>query len=215
MNRLVLGFMLSVLTACATTPAPLSEDITLSLRLVDDDGNYVLRPDLPNAAWVELPLIPGAIYGAVTTEPQYRNVIKLNRRITIDGDFFTRRIADYATPLLRSPYTENLVVTPANTRLVRVATMAYAPRSGDFLGPTGLSGPDASSLILVYFDRPTELRGYTESGGERTDYAVSIRRPGLAWLVSRDVAQGHYRLENYTPTGDEYISVTPPARRSI
>lgn len=104
------------------------------------------------------------------------------------------RVANEATEMVSQPYLENLHVSPAEAKFLRLGSLA------NYLGHQVYGYAqfrDQNSgfpLFLVYFDRACEVRGRVANGIE-TEWAVDIPGAGFYWLVARPLGGNASRFE--------------------
>ena len=206
---------LLVLNGCGLTPQHHESEFTLGIEYLDEERQGVYRDDLPTQIFVNFPVIPGAIVGAVLTEGQYSTFAYIGKTFTIDSKELLESVEPYATPLLATPYNVDTVVRPQSTKLLRVGTFAYDALSGEFLGATGLTlpGSDIHQLFLVYFDRPASLTGSFIDGEYAVEYDVHIDHAGFSWLKAVKEESSLLRVTEHKLTGNEIIFIQPPANK--
>jgi hypothetical protein len=130
--------------------------------------------------------IPGAIFGS--PEPPYTTA----EADTISGLAFNLAqltdIRGQAAALTPKAVASGLVVSPANTRLLRVATGFKISDVREQRPFVGFADSDPKhTLILAYFDRPCRVTGtiVTPSRiGEATKHRfdITIQKSGFHWL---------------------------------
>jgi hypothetical protein len=177
----VVGF--SLLSIGCSTIAPLARGGQMPVKIVRDDDVPVEGQFQGTALFGA---VPGAIYGrpeAPYTTVEADTITGLAFNVDQLGD-----IRGQAAALTPQAVASGLVVTPANTHLVRVATSFTISGTKAQRSFIGFADSDPKhTLILVYFDQPCRVTGtlvvparFGEATRHRFD--ITIDKAGFNWL---------------------------------
>jgi len=127
-------------------------------------------------------------------------VVNDGKADVIELELLASEIARFASALSAEGATSGLQVHPSDTKFARIGTFAYEPGTRKTLS-AGFKNPGGvDDLVLVYFDRPCELRGASKDRAGRTvEIEATIRVPGFHWL-----------LVSAAPAGARRVALAPP-----
>jgi hypothetical protein len=189
---LAMTFLL-IASACA----PLAQTrVEQRVTLVMRDG-----PAPPVNEW-DLHLSFGVIAGAFTGTPLARNVILIpvafDREFAIPMAPVQRTVAPYAQPLTAAQAAVGTVVTPAQTRFLRLSAFIADKKTGNSVMGGGFGEKLGARAMLTYFDRPCTLRERTMEGDDLVDVSVDIPAEGMYWVRSDEVSPNVFHLRTAT-----------------
>jgi hypothetical protein len=174
--------------------------IHAQVKYVGDSG-ALLASDLVPPLVLAFPFIPGQIYGRPHTPLLF--VVESDGRQAFTLDLAAKRAQfdDLAAPL-RSvrPYSA-LVVRPASTRILRLATFAfYRDDSRPVEGGVGFQEQRSGDfLVMVYVDRACHISGTVREQDLRVDHAIDIPGPGFYWIRHRRIGPHHFLMRQVPP----------------
>jgi hypothetical protein len=200
----------AAITGCSSTPEPKSSDLAFSsspIGVLEMVPTYFSKfPEEAPPSWVELPIwlkidaISGDFYGETLEKPRTYGPFEFGAGMALDYDEIVSYLTTYAQPA--SATASKLIVTPAETRIARLAT--FLQRDDQvFVRSTLFSTipvrTDHSTMVLVYVDRPCHIRGrlhrLADNDHQRWDEIdVTFLAPGLHWLVIEMSDPEHHRV---------------------
>lgn len=211
----MLLLMLSVLLtlACSNNAyVDSNSTLTFNIHYVDENNLVVQREDMPKEVVVLFPVIPGALAGGVLTQSKYQSFVRIGESFEINLNELSANVKQYATPKLSTSFTQNIQVSPEQTKMLRVGTFAYDRASAQFIGPTGIGStdPNVIQLLLVYFDRPASFVGSLMEGNAKVDYQVNINNAGFSLLKVEKISSNSILVSVHKYQGDEFITIQAP-----
>jgi len=172
----------------------------MTLRVVDGGSSPVLSGSRATSILLELKLVPGSIVGRPVTAPILSRVVNDGKADVVDLELLASEIAPFAAALSAEGATSGLQVHPSDTKFARIGTFAYEPGTRNTLSAGFKSPEGVSDLVLVYFDRPCELKGASKDrAGRSVEIEATIRVPGFHWL-----------LVSAAPAGARRVALAPP-----
>lgn len=187
---------LALLSACGRGPHHPGWVIHSSIELVGRPpaGGYRLA----------FPYIVGDLYGPSGTRDFVTPVSRTAGSFTLDlnrtQDVLEQELgpADFSLRFLH--------IIPAGTRMARLAPVALQRDGIEAVGTAEwLDAQSRRPLMLVYVDRPAQLKGSVTHSGETIRYDIRVTRPGYVWIGSVPVGE-HDTL---------YTAVPPPRRLTL
>ena len=221
MIRFVINFLVVfALQGCVSSPKATDDgtnampikNIALKLQYIDADYQPIKNVLFPHKVTLEMPLIPGAVFGKVLTKPIISTVVSEGSYTTINLAAYEQTMAKYATPLLNTPFNAGLEIEPKATKLIRVGTFAYNAATGKGIGGTGLaSASDDGSyqyqLILMYFDRPAVVSGVVLDCKTKIAIHVEAKQQGFIWIKAEKINSYTYAVSNESNDGNVLLTV--------
>lgn len=202
-----------------TKTAPAKPNTLEIGAIYTNNDNYVISDSrLPERVFLQFPVIPGALYGDVLTNSTFSTTVEIGKTFELQLDDLAKQATPYATPLLATEANKDLAIAPKDTRLMRIETFAYSTLTGEPIGPTGLSvrnNRQIQQLLLVYVDRPATISGSKQRGTTLVEHDIQISKAGFCWLKVEMVKPGLMRIEQYTPTGQEIITIRPGFEKTV
>lgn len=174
----------AVVSGCAAPAAPVTA-APGTLRLPVSFPVLDLGSASPTA---ELRLIPGGILGRPAREPVLNLRFDPRGEVEIDLAALRQAAAKFARPADARELGGEATVTPAQTRIARIATFT----TGGPYGTGIVSAVDKVGHLLVYFDRACEIRGVQRDGNLQIRYDIVVPGEGLHWIM-----QSRLDAENY------------------
>lgn len=97
--------------------------------------------------------------------------------------------------LVDTRFTSGLSVLPAQTQMLRVATMAFEKKTREPFAAGSLINPKTGdNLLLMYFSMPCSITGIVETSGLRYDHQIKIKEAGWHWIAGTQPSAGVSRL---------------------
>ena len=186
--------------------------VTFQTAYFDADENRISGATLPASLTLRIRLIPGSTFGPVTSSAAADIPVRIGESATFDLNQIRRDVERSAAPLSPEASGAGLAVVPKETRIARVATIAYDAQSGEGMY-TGFRTAKGDSVYIVYFDRPCQLTGVTRQQGRQDTYNVKVDAPGFSWLkiVMESPVRGRTML--LAPSEPVVLGLTPPEAR--
>jgi hypothetical protein len=168
----------------------------------DSSGNPLSDKGRPDGATVWLGAIPGAIFGAVS---DLLNTEPVASAPAFELDLHKLRgIADrQSATLTPAASTSGWKVTPADTRLTRIATNLNFEGAHRRMPMTEFVNSQSNRiLMLVYFDRPCQLTAdVVERDGGHYEVNVTVGEAGLQWLeMTGGASESNYVVRHASGT---------------
>jgi len=168
----------------------------LKTAMMSKDHELVENTDKDRLLYVSLLPIPGALAGM----PRLENPILIRTRL---GDDFVLPIADLRTMVepLAAPANDfmranGVVVTPSDTRLLRIGTFFQADfPATKLLGAGLIDTVRHQNVVLAYFDRACSVEGDVHNGDLVISFSLKIPDAGLYWLRSDDTDPQHVQTK--------------------
>lgn len=92
-------------------------------------------------------------------------------------------------------FTSGLSILPAQTQMLRVATMAFEKETRQPFAAGSLIDPQTGdNLILMYFSEPCSVTGIVETAGLSYDHQIKINKAGWHWIAGTQPIAGVSRL---------------------
>lgn len=148
----------------------LSAEVPKELKVSINKTGYV---------YLELSVVPGAIYGTQSRSPIWYIDLSTLLNPVIDVKQIESEIIQYAVASNSSVSSRKLLITPSETKLVRLGTAGFVVNNekgllGAFLNPS------KKPVMLVYFDRACSVDGdITWDDGEIYTHNFEIPEAGL------------------------------------
>ena len=91
--------------------------------------------------------------------------------------------------------TTGLLIQPAQTQMLRVATMAFEKETRQpFAAGSLIDAATGDNLLLMYFSEPCYITGSVESAGLRYDHEIKIKKAGWHWIAGTQPSAGVSKL---------------------
>ncbi|WP_139309728.1 hypothetical protein [Teredinibacter haidensis] len=191
MKHLTIIFLALSVLGCANAINPNTKEfIPISAIPTGATEGRIVSPD---KIYLELGVIPGALYGAPYNEPSWYIDLYPENQPEIDVTVLSKALKKYASKMTGNPINNGLVLEPNQTKFVRVSTFGSAPN--EFIRFSGgLEDEYGNFLVLAYFDRKCTLRGTKDFGEEGIyHHNLVIDGPGLYKLIAT-YSDGAYTL---------------------
>lgn len=154
------------------------------------------------------PNISGAIFGAPATSPVY--IVKVDEKLHFSLNLQENlpEIKSGAAPLSDEWKLLGLSVKPENTRLARLGTFPFDAVTRKPLGGGGFIDPvSRNTLILVYVDRPCEIKGSINFDNELYVHDLRFITGGFHWIKVTTLSPNKFRLERHPDDSDVHFSI--------
>lgn len=149
--------------------------------------------------YVALHPIPGSLGGM----PLLKNSMLIRTRL---GDDFALPLGDLqsmielAEPANASMRASGIVITPLDTRLLRIGTFFQADTTTkELLGAGFVDTARHQNVVLAYFDRACSIVGNFHEGDLVISSSLQIPNAGLYWLRSDNTDPKHWQIELEDP----------------
>lgn len=157
---------------------------------------------------VYLPYIPGGLFGSPGLQKMYSGVLPRGLALNLDLHKIANDMNKLAEPLLARWQQQGLVITPADTRLLRVGTFAIDLNSRKPLGVVGFINPKTKNyLILVYVDKACWIKGDLFFAGRRFNHDIHLPSAGFHYINIVPVNDGYDKLIYYPKGGKVHLSI--------
>ena len=195
MRSLILSILFFSIIGCTTTPKQSTKD-TETKPTVQEGSDLIelklnaltqvtKKADEKGNIFLELGVIPGAIYGAPLNQPKWYVDLYNSSKPTFNYTAFEDNFKLYAKSLIPNKYSADLKVEPANTQFVRASTFGIDFKEKKHLSG-GLINDDGDFLFLMYFDRACKITGDNDFGNEGIfRHEIDIPKAGLYRVVVR------------------------------
>lgn len=181
---------LIMLSACAiqdylpTGTVNNAQTFTAPIKFYANNSNTPIdTPELDLNVW--LPGISGNFYGTANSEAVLQATPSKDSHYRFKLDrALEQQVSKQARPILANTDTSNtLSAEPADTRLLRIASLVNHPYTGDVLGDTlWMDTKRHSALMLVYTDRATHISGSVSIDNKRLNHNITLPAAGFYWL---------------------------------
>jgi len=199
MKNLVCLFLSLTLFGCAsvTKEPPVNSQVEATPQ--DFKGAHWVDLELDSTAeieqkrgqektiFLELGVIPGAIYGSPLNEPKwYFDLYNKNLNPALDISEVEDNLKKYAKELSQFGFSKGMNVAPADTKLVRVSTFGVDLPAKRYLPSGAFINKNADFVILVYFDRPCSITGDADFGDEGIfRHKIEVPSAGLYQVIAK------------------------------
>jgi len=193
-RKLLVYFVLAtlVLSSCSTTSInsqSISEDsFVMSIAYYNDNGDALGHMVNGEKILLLFPSIKGQIFG-IPRRP-------ILTEVTVsDNEPFTVELPDLpgkeSAMMVDSEWTTGLTITPAQTQMLRVATMAFDKETRKPFAAGSLINPESGdNLLLMYFSMPCTISGTVETEGLQYQHQIEIDRAGWHWIAGTQPSAG-------------------------
>lgn len=171
----------------------------LKTTVMNKELELVEHGDEDRILYVSLRAIPGSLAGM----PLLTKPMLIRTRL---GDDFALPLADLqsmidlAEPANASMRASGLVITPSDTRLLRIGTFFQADISPkELLGAGFVDTVKHQNVVLAYFDRACSIAGNVHEGDLVISFSLKIPNAGLYWLRSDNTDPKHWQIELEDP----------------
>lgn len=137
------------------------------------------------AIYLELGVIPGALYGKPIDEPFWYIDMNEDSAPSLDFARFPRELNNYAENWKDIEANNGLIMTPSNTKIMRLSTFGFDVENKKYLAG-GLQDEKGNFIILVYFNKPCTITGIKDFGASGVfNHNITIDSAGLYKLAAR------------------------------
>jgi hypothetical protein len=193
----------------------LPQTVTFQPTYLDSDRNPVTDASLPEVLSLRMAVIAGDVAGAASTEPVFWFDVRIGESARLRLSQKKTAIDAAAAPLTKAAADAGLAITPADTRIARLATITTsAGDPGKSIGGTGFLGAAAGdALLMVYFDRPCTLSGVARRRGSMVTYNIEIATSGVHLIrLVRDTPSTARAIASPMPE-KLFLGITPQQKR--
>ncbi|QBY05417.1 hypothetical protein E2K93_14020 [Thalassotalea sp. HSM 43] len=155
--------------------------------------NYPAEADLN----LLFPAIPGSIFGMPS--PELVHISSVNNDFTFeltlpnDMDALASRLTGGA-----------LMITPADTKVLRLGTFHVFPSMRDSVGGGGfIHKPSGDFMLLVYFSKSAHISGQFAIGRDQFEHDINIPAAGWHWIKIGKQSDYSYRLSTFDGDSDQ------------
>ena len=210
MAWLFISFNVSALQAEELNSLPqigLSGDLVFDVSIQQLDGyNLNIDGEFMKHLIVTFPIISGGIFGMPDkNQEKMLMFVDDNKQIIFNLDLERKRVSKKAERLINRYKSLGLVADSKRTKIARFGSFGFQLKDSDaVIGTSFIDRDTHDSLMLVYFDRKSTLKGDIILGEEVYMHDVVIPKKGFYWLRSEQVKEGVYlieRAENYQQVG--------------
>jgi hypothetical protein len=174
MHKLIIA-IISFL-ACMTLSTQAISQTKLSAEVPQEFNTIINKTGF---IYLELSVVPGGIYGTPTKSPIW--FIDLSKQLnpSIDIKRLESELPEYATDSNSGMSSRKILITPSETKLVRLGTAGYVVNNEKGLMGAFLN-QSKKPVMLVYFDRACKVSGdVTWEDGEVYSHNFQIPEAGL------------------------------------
>ena len=179
---LVVMFLMIFVGGCSSLKS--TEKTANSLAEIEYNINYgfyakgmqILQTNPETKISFIFPSIQGAIFGNPSDDLIYMT--------TIDRGFnFTLRLPQDMSDRAYILRDDRLVITPDDTKLMRLGTFhKNLSAEGDVGGGGFVDKKSGDYVVLVYFSKPSSVKGVVESRGVRYEHDIFVSKSGWNWI---------------------------------
>ncbi len=200
---------------CASNSAVPAGLVHGGVKLLDASVEYV-GPDnvklqsthFSRKIVLAFPHISGAIFGAPDSSPVYIVKVDEQLRFSLNLQDKLPEIKSAAAPLSNEWKLLGLSVKPENTRIARLGTFPFDAVTRKPLGGGGFIDPvSRNTLILVYVDRPCEIKGSIDFDNELYEHNLKFSTGGFHWIKIATLSPNKFRLERHPDDSDVHFSI--------
>ncbi len=180
MRNIILFILALVICGCSIYQKSILSKNTSLKPIVSEEIKHKMNEG--QSVYLQLGVIPGAIYGAPQKEPEWYIDLNENLNPTLDFERLELELLKIAKPQDAS-LTYSLKIEPVYTKLVRVSTFGYDKKSKTLLSGR-LSDESNNAILLVYFDRACTVTGSLDFGKKGIfNHKIEIPHAGLYRLI--------------------------------
>lgn len=193
MKKLLIVLCVFLMTACASN-SEITAPTYIALEPIVPDA-IAEKLTKREAVYLELGVIPGALYGSPLDEPLWYIDMSEVSAPAFDPVNFARELKKYAKPAVESSY--QIEVIPKNTKFLRVSTLGVDAQDKKYLNG-GLRDEKGDYLMLAYFDRPCRITGQADFDEDGIyEHDIKIEKPGIYKLIAQPF-QGRQKISAYS-----------------
>ncbi len=173
-----------------------------------DNHNDSVPSELnPSELLLVFPYIPGRMYGQPSGDLFLMKHLsgKLDFQLDLRGKY--KEIAAFARPMQMQG--QGLQIQPRETRMARMGTFAFDPRTMDMIGDGSfIDRQSREYLIMVYVDQPCQITGTVEMHGKVYDHNIRLTEKGFHWIKFRKQGKEGFLLREFSPPDGVNFTVT-------
>lgn len=194
LKHLCLFLIVFISTSCSTNkfiPDEKDIDFLLNNNHYSHDYQKLTGVRVNQPVTLFFPVISGAIFGrpgnnlmqVVTTKPGDSFYLSLPGNAIGHADFLLQ---------------PELVIIPADTKLLRLGTFHMYPDYQDKIGSGAfIDRTNSDALALVYFSKPASISGIIYDNKDSYEHEITITNPGWNWIKISQLSKHKYRLSTY------------------
>lgn len=182
--------------------------LQMGIEYVGPDNQRLPAEQFTDAIMLRFPLVPAGIFGV----PKSRSIFFVRAdddlHFNLDLQENLSNVESAARQLSRQWRNRGLTIKPANTRLARLGTFPYHADTHRSLGGGGFINPNnRDTLILLYVDRPCEIRGQFTIGEEQFAHDLTFETAGFHWIRVSSPGPDRFTLVPYPDNGPALFSI--------
>lgn len=177
------------------------------VEYTDTRNNSVSSKFNPDELLLVFPYIPGRMYGQPSGSPLFVKHLKgkLDFQLDLRGKY--KEIAAFARPMQLQR--QGLQIQPRETRMARMGTFAFDPRTLDMIGDGSfIDRRSREYLIMVYVDQPCQITGKVEMNGKVYDHNIQLMEAGFHWIKFQRQGKKGFLLREFSPPDGVNFTVT-------
>ena len=182
--------------------------IETQVEYVDKNYKHLQKQYFPKDVVLAFPYVAAGIFGRPDSEPLF--VERLNEELSFSLDLVEKRkaIKNGSQPLVNKWLELGLSITPADTRLSRLATLPYDAITQKPVGGGGFINPSSRNrLILIYVDRACEIQGELDLSEGHYIHQLVLPTDGYFWLEISKTPEGTSVLSVYPDDGEVHFFI--------
>lgn len=198
---LLFSFSVSALQAEELNSLPLkglSGDLVFDVSIQQLDGfNLNIDGEFMKHLIVTLPIISGGIFGMPDkNQEKMLMFVDDSKQIVFNLDLERRKVSKKAERLIDRYKSLGLVADSKRTKIARFGSFGFHLKDPEaVIGTSFVDRDTQDSLMLVYFDRKSTLKGDIILGEEVYMHDVVIPKKGFYWLRSKLIKEGVYLID--------------------
>jgi len=182
--------------------------LQMGIEYVGPDNQQLPAEQFTREIVLKFPLVPAGIFGVPRSRSLFFVQADDDLHFTLDLQENLSSVESAARPLSRKWRSRGLTIEPANTRLARLGTFPYHADTHRSLGGGGFINPvNRDTLILLYVDRPCEIRGQFTIEEEQFAHDLAFDRAGFHWIRISSPGPDKFKLVPYPDNGPALFSI--------
>ena len=169
-----------------------AQSFEMSIAYYNEDGDSLGHMMNGEQILLLFPSIKGQIFGIPRRPILTEVTVSDNQPFIVELPII--KSSDSAV-LADTRLTTGLLIQPAQTKMLRVATMAFEKETRQpFAAGSLIDAETGDNLILMYFSKPCSITGSVKSTGLRYDHDIKIKTAGWHWIAGTQPSAGVSRL---------------------
>ena len=185
-----------LMSSCASNPGEpdttQAQSFEMSIAYYNENGDPLGHMMKGERILLLFPSIKGQIFGIP------RHPILTEVTVSDDQPFMVELPSinsSHSAVMVDTRFTSGLSILPAQTQMLRLATMAFEKETREPFAAGSLINPETGdNLILMYFSKPCSITGIVKTSGLSYDHQIKIRTPGWHWIAGTQPRAGISRL---------------------